>query len=127
MVVYQSCPLFIEMPAATFEEYLRLEGLERIIAIWKERSRQATPRREYFSRYAKALLTSRRASDAVTRPVGLRDRAGRRSDRAHRAVSRSAAVGRRAASRRVLSFLVRPPGLADGVGLCSYGFGAHSS
>jgi uncharacterized GH25 family protein len=72
VVAYQSRPSFVEVPAATFEEYLQLEGLEQIAAIRKQRGRADTSGREYFSRYAKALLTGRDASDAVSRPLGLR-------------------------------------------------------
>jgi len=71
IVAYRSRPAFIEMPPDKFEAYLRMEGLERIVEIRRQRGTSATPGREYFSRYAKALLAGRRESDAVTRPVGL--------------------------------------------------------
>ena len=71
IVAYQSRPSFVEVPAAKFEEYLRQEGLERVVTIRQERGITGKPGREYFSRYAKALLTGRGASDAVSRPLGL--------------------------------------------------------
>jgi uncharacterized GH25 family protein len=71
MIVYRSEPSFIELPADKFEDYLRLEGLDRIIDMRTERGERAKPGREYFSRYAKALLTGERSSPAVTQPLGL--------------------------------------------------------
>jgi uncharacterized GH25 family protein len=71
MIVYRSQASFIELPADKFEDYLRLEGLDRIIDMRTERGERAKPGREYFSRYAKALLAGERASADVTQPLGL--------------------------------------------------------
>jgi uncharacterized GH25 family protein len=71
MIVYRSEPSYIELPADKFEDYLRLEGLDRIIAARSERGERAKPGREYFSRYAKALLAGERTSADVTQPLGL--------------------------------------------------------
>jgi len=71
MIVYRSEPSYIEVPAETFEDYLRLEGLERIVEARSERGERAKPGLEYFSRYAKALLAGKRTSAEVTRPLGL--------------------------------------------------------
>ncbi len=71
MIVYRSEPSYIELPAGKFEDYLRLEGLDRIIDMRTERGERAKPGHEYFSRYAKALLTGERSSPAVTQPLGL--------------------------------------------------------
>jgi len=71
MIVYRSEPSFIELAADKFEDYLRLEGLDRIIDMRTERGERAKPGREYFSRYAKALLAGERTSPAVTQPLGL--------------------------------------------------------
>ena len=71
VIVYRSRPAFIELPAAKFEEYLRLEGLERVIDLRTRRGDRAKPGRERYSRYAKALLTGARTSAAVTQPIGL--------------------------------------------------------
>jgi hypothetical protein len=72
VIVYRSRPSFIELPAATFEDYLRLEGLDRIIDLRARRAASAKPGRELFSRCAKALLTGAQPSAGVTQPVGLR-------------------------------------------------------
>ena len=71
VIAYRSLPSFIQLPAAKFEEYLRLEGLERIIDARTERGERAKPGRERFSRCAKALLTGTQTSAAVTQPIGL--------------------------------------------------------
>jgi uncharacterized GH25 family protein len=71
MIVYCSEAFFIELPAEKFEDYLRQEGLDRVIAQRNARGEHAKPGREYFSRYAKALLTGERSSAEVTQPLGL--------------------------------------------------------
>ena len=71
VVVYSGTPSYIEMPAGKFEDYLRLEGLERIVELRKARGKSSKPGHEYFTRYAKSLLTGQHESAAVTRPVGL--------------------------------------------------------
>jgi uncharacterized GH25 family protein len=71
MIVYRSEPSYIELSADKFEDYLRLEGLDRIIAARSERGERAKPGREYFSRYAKALLAGERTSADVSQPLGL--------------------------------------------------------
>lgn len=72
VVGYRSRPSYVELPADRFEEYLRQEGLERIIDQRTMRRERKTPGREQFSRCAKALLSSERHSSAVTRPLGFR-------------------------------------------------------
>jgi uncharacterized GH25 family protein len=71
LVAYHSAPAFIEMPPAKFEEYLRLEGLEAVVSARRAGGKSAKPGLEYFSRYAKALLTGTSTSAAVTRPIGF--------------------------------------------------------
>jgi len=71
IVAYRSKPAFIELPADRFEEYLRLEGLESIIAFRRAHGTTGKSGLEYFTRYAKALLTGRSGSPAVSRPVGF--------------------------------------------------------
>jgi len=71
VIAYRSVASPIELPAAQFEEYLRLEGLERIIDVRTRRGERAKPGRERFSRYAKALLTGKQASVGVSQPIGL--------------------------------------------------------
>jgi len=72
VIAYASKPSFVELPAAKFEDYLRQQGLERIVAARAQRGERARPGREIFSRCAKAILTGARASIAVTQPLGLR-------------------------------------------------------
>jgi hypothetical protein len=71
VIAYRSRPSYIEMAPAAFEDYLRQEGLDRIVASRTELGERAKKGREYFSRDAKALLTGARPSPAVTQPVGL--------------------------------------------------------
>src|SRR6266542_1047920 len=69
VIAYASKPSFVELPAAKFEDYLRQQGLERIVAARARRGERAKPGREIFSRCAKAILTGARASIAVTQPL----------------------------------------------------------
>jgi uncharacterized GH25 family protein len=71
LVAYHSLPAFIEMPAARFEDYLRLEGLDAIVAARHAGGKSAKPGLEYFTRYAKALLTGTSASPTVSRAIGF--------------------------------------------------------
>jgi len=72
VIAYRSKPSRVEQPAAKFEDYLRQQGLERIVALRAQRGERGKPGTEIFSRCAKAILTGERASIAVTQPVGLR-------------------------------------------------------
>jgi uncharacterized GH25 family protein len=71
VIAYRGSASFVELPAGQFEEYLRQEGLERIIDIRAKRGDSAKPGREHFYRYAKALLAGERSSAAATPPIGL--------------------------------------------------------
>ncbi len=71
IVAYRSAGSFVELPAEKFEEYLRQEGLERIIVLRGERGERGKSGRERFFRYAKALLTGLQSSAAVSLPLGL--------------------------------------------------------
>jgi hypothetical protein len=53
---YQSNPYPVALEGAKFEDYLRDEGLERIIDARKKNGQSAAPGRERFYRCAKALL-----------------------------------------------------------------------
>lgn len=53
---YRSSDSFVALEAAKFEDYLRDEGLERIVEERARRGESAKPSRELFSRCAKALL-----------------------------------------------------------------------
>lgn len=71
VIGYRSGSSYIELPAAQFEDYLRQEGLDRIVAARTQRKEQGKPGKERFYRYAKALLTGKAASDAATKPFGF--------------------------------------------------------
>jgi uncharacterized GH25 family protein len=71
VIAYRSAATFTEAPAEKFEEYLRQEGLERIIAARTERKEHEKPGREHFYRYAKALLTGNATSEAALRPLNF--------------------------------------------------------
>jgi uncharacterized GH25 family protein len=71
VIVYCSTGSFVELPAEKFEDYLRQEGLERIVESRARRGQHDKPGRERFYRYAKALLAGERPSAEVSRPLGL--------------------------------------------------------
>jgi len=74
VVVYRSTPSPLTLDAATFESYLREEGLERIVALRASRGRSAEAGRELFSRNAKTLIAVGDASAPAgpfDRPAGL--------------------------------------------------------
>jgi uncharacterized GH25 family protein len=71
-IVYESNENPLELDALKFEEYLREEGLERIIRLRAERGESSKPSRELFYRCAKALVRAGGQDDALfDRPVGL--------------------------------------------------------
>lgn len=55
-VIYRSRPSLVTLSATKFEQYLREEGLERIIAVRLKRGESSKEGRELFSRCAKSLL-----------------------------------------------------------------------
>lgn len=72
VIVYRSRPKFLELPPEKFEQYLRDEGLERVIADRARRGESARPSREIYSRCAKSLLNSDRSARLFRRALGLR-------------------------------------------------------
>jgi uncharacterized GH25 family protein len=75
-IVYRSRRERVDLPAAKFEDYLTLEGLESISALRKSRGESSKPSTEVYSRAAKSLIWSGAGpgagSDAgFDRPVGL--------------------------------------------------------
>jgi uncharacterized GH25 family protein len=56
VAAYFGKPRSIELPADKFEEYLREEGLETIVAQRAERGEREKPGREIYSRCAKAMI-----------------------------------------------------------------------
>jgi len=71
IVAYESRPSYIELAPEKFEDYLRLEGLEAIIDVRTRKGERGRPGREYFSRFAKALLTGAQSSPAAAERLGL--------------------------------------------------------
>jgi uncharacterized GH25 family protein len=66
---YQSHAYPVTLDAKKFEDYLRDEGLERIIAARKKQGQSAAPGRERFYRCAKALLDGGRGNASVDKPL----------------------------------------------------------
>lgn len=75
VVALQSLHAVSELPAARFNDYLKVEGLTPAIAQRQARRLTSQPGREIYSRRAKALVqvgpAGRAAQSHVTRPVGL--------------------------------------------------------
>ncbi len=71
IIAYASTGNYIELPPDQFEDYLRLYGLDDIIASRALRGERDKPGRERFYRYAKALLTGLKPSADVAKPLGL--------------------------------------------------------
>jgi len=61
---YHSARSYVDLEAERFNKYLRSEGLERILALRQERGASQSNGREYYSRYAKSLISV--AATAVT-------------------------------------------------------------
>jgi uncharacterized GH25 family protein len=72
VIAYSTTGSYLELPAAKFEDYLRQEGLEDILAARAKKGDSAKPGRDMFFRYAKALLAGSRTSAAASQPMGLR-------------------------------------------------------
>ena len=70
VIAYRSGSSLIELPAVQFEDYLRKEGLDRIVAVRAQRKEHDKPGKERFYRYAKSLLTGKAAS-AAAKPIGF--------------------------------------------------------
>jgi uncharacterized GH25 family protein len=71
IIIYVSTGTYIELPRDRFEDYLRLYGLDDVIASRAKRGESDKPGRERFYRYAKALLTGLKSSAEVAKPLGL--------------------------------------------------------
>jgi uncharacterized GH25 family protein len=68
---YQSNPYPVTLEAQKFEDYLRDEGLERIVAARAKSGQSAAPGRERFYRCAKALLETPGSAAALDKPLGF--------------------------------------------------------
>jgi uncharacterized GH25 family protein len=71
IIAYRSDRYPLTLEASKFEEFLREEGLERILAIREARGETQKPDREVFSRCAKSLLAAGGDSSGSDRPLGL--------------------------------------------------------
>ena len=71
IVAYRSSRSPVKLEPAKFEQYLADEGLERILAVRKQRGESDRPGNEVFSRCAKALLSVAPVSVGFDRVVGL--------------------------------------------------------
>ena len=71
IISYASTGAYIELPPGEFEDYLRLYGLDDIVASRAARGEHDKIGRERFYRYAKALLTGVAPSAGVAKPLGL--------------------------------------------------------
>lgn len=72
VIGYWSNPSAIAIPADTFNQYLREEGLDAVSSLRASRNETRTPAREIFSRCAKSLVFSGATSDAQgDRPLGF--------------------------------------------------------
>jgi len=74
VIGYRSKPRPLGLPAAKFEQYLRDEGLERIIALRAKSGDSARDSKEIFSRCAKSLVVAGSADGGapVSKPLGFR-------------------------------------------------------
>jgi uncharacterized GH25 family protein len=71
-IAYRSLESPLSLDADRFEEYLREEGLESVVAERARRGESGKPSRELFSRAAKSLVRAGGAgSDGFDRPLGL--------------------------------------------------------
>jgi uncharacterized GH25 family protein len=74
VIGYRSRPVPLALTAAKFEESLRLEGLDSIIALRKARGESQKPDKEIFSRCAKAIIVAGggAATGRAKEPLGFR-------------------------------------------------------
>jgi uncharacterized GH25 family protein len=73
VVGYRSRPKFLELPAEKFEQYLKEEGLEKIVALRAARGDSGKPSKEIYSRCAKSLLDANGAgTSGYDRTIGFR-------------------------------------------------------
>lgn len=68
---YESNAALVTLEAAKFEDYLREEGLERIVAQRAKSGQSGSEGRERFHRCAKALLASGESSKGFEIPLGF--------------------------------------------------------
>ncbi len=74
VIAFRSKPVHLDLAADKFEEFLRIQGLQKISALRASRGETRKPDRELFSRCAKALIMVGDGGSNAThyQPVGLR-------------------------------------------------------
>jgi len=72
IVGYRSTTKFLELPPEKFEQYLRDEGLERIIDARAKRGESKKPSREIYSRCVKSLLIAGDGPTKFDKPLRFR-------------------------------------------------------
>lgn len=74
IIAFRSKPVHLDLAADKFEEFLRVQGLEKIAALRASRGESGKPDREVFSRCAKAVINvgNTASETGVYEPVGLR-------------------------------------------------------
>lgn len=70
LIVGETMPNYIELPAPKFEEYLAHESLVSISEWRKTNGEAGKPGREIYSKYVKAILHTGTSDVFVTKPVG---------------------------------------------------------
>jgi hypothetical protein len=69
--VSRTRPNFIELQPLKFEDYLKHEGLTRVLAWRAQHGEAAKPGRERYSKYVKSLLSAGQPTEFYRRPVGF--------------------------------------------------------
>jgi uncharacterized GH25 family protein len=72
VVGYRTHPKYLEMPPDKFEQYLRDEGLEKIVEARAKRGESQKPSREIYSRCAKSLLVAGDGPSNFEKPLAFR-------------------------------------------------------
>jgi hypothetical protein len=70
LILGETTPNYIELPAAKFEQYLAHESLVSISEWRKAHGESSKPGREMYSKYVKTILHTGAADAFVTKPVG---------------------------------------------------------
>jgi uncharacterized GH25 family protein len=71
VVAYRSSRSPVKLEPAKFEQYLADEGLDRVLALRRQRGESDRPGNEVFSRCAKALLSVSPSASGFERVIGL--------------------------------------------------------
>ena len=72
VVAYSSHPTSVDLEAVKFEQYLREEGLERIVEARAKSGATSKPVKEIYSRFAKTLIQAGPPAAGRDRVVGMR-------------------------------------------------------